>query len=110
MKEFLELLKSKNIIRVTPVNQDILYPGVQRQIFKNLESVAKKYKKESFGMMPRMGNIRLISGEVVEAVVNANFRKGKFELIDIYLYDYTKIKYDEVKALVQQHYKIHLLN
>ena len=103
-------LKRKNIIWVTPENENILYPGQLDVILDLLCGIAKRDKNQNFNMMPKLTNIRLVSNEVVEAVANANFKKGNVELIGIFLYDYTKIKYEEVKSILQKHFNVHFLN
>ena len=110
MKQLIKELKTKNIIWVTPENENILYPGQLEAILDLLAGIAEKNKKENFGMMPKITNVRLSSNEVVEAVANANFKKGSVELMGIFLYDYTKIKYEEVKYLLQKHFNVNLLN
>ena len=103
-------LKRKNIIWVTPENENILYPGQLDVILDLLCGIAKRDKNQNFNMMPKLTNIRLVSNEVVEAVANANFKKGNVELIGIFLYDYTKIKYEDVKSILQKHFNVHFLN
>ena len=110
MKALQTELKRKNIIWVTPENEKILYPGQLDAILDLLCGIAEREKNQNFNMMPKLTNIRLVSNEVVEAVANANFKKGNVELMGIFLYDYTKIKYEEVKSILQKHFNVHFLN
>lgn len=103
-------LKRRNIIWVTPENENILYPGQLDAILHLLCGIAERDKNTNFNMMPKLTNIRLVTNEVVEAVANANFKKGQVELMGIFLYDYTKIKYEEVKSIMQKHFNVHFLN
>ena len=103
-------LTEKNIIWVTPENENLLYPGVLESIFTELTKVAEKNKNENFNMMPKLLNIRLITDEIVEGIANANFKCGQIELLGIFLYDYTKIKYEDVKSILCNHFFIRSLN
>ena len=96
MEQLVKELKLKNIIWINPENVNILYPGQFDSILDLLDGIAKRNKNENFNMMPKLTDVRLITNEVVEAVVNANFKKGNIELLGIFIYDYTKIKYEEV--------------
>jgi hypothetical protein len=102
--------ESKNIIWVTPENEDIIADGYLENIMDGLVGIAQKYSTESFSMSPKLTDIKLISGEVVEAVAFANFIQGKIELMGIFLYDYTKQNYDAVKRIVQDYFHINSLN
>jgi hypothetical protein len=110
MKALLSELKRKNIIWITPKNKNILYPGQLNIILDLLSAIAERDKDENFNMMPKLINVRLASNEVVEAVANANFKKGVVELLGIFLYDCTKIKDEEVRSILQKHSHIHFLN
>lgn len=110
MNAFQTELREKNIIWVTPENENILQDGQLEAIFELLCSTAEKNKNENFNMMPKLTNVRLVSNEIVEAVANVNFKKGDIELIGIFIYDYTKITYEEVKFILQKHFNVNSLN
>ena len=105
MKELEKELDRKNIHWVTPETESIFADGQMEQIFDSLANVALKYKGQNFNMMPRLTNVALITGEVVEAVVNANFKCGDIEVLGIFIYDYTKISFNEVYGILQKHFK-----
>ncbi len=110
MEQLKKELREKNIIWVSPETENILAVGQLDEIFELLKKIAFKYNKEDLNMMPKLQNIELITGEVVEAVANANFKKGNIELMGIFLYDYTKIKYEAVKFILQKHFNIQHYN
>lgn len=102
--------ENKGIIWVTPENEKILADGQLEIIMDLIFGLSQKYKNESFSMSPKLTNVKLISGEVVEAVAVANFINGNTELMGIFLYDYTKQSYDSVRGIVQDYFKINSLN
>lgn len=110
MEQLFKELEANNIICVTPENENILMPDQLQQIFGLLTSTALKYKDENFNMMPKLQNITLASGEVFEGVANANFKQGMVELLGIYIYDSTKIKYENVKGILQKHFIVSFYN
>lgn len=103
-------LKAKNIILVTPENENVLGDGMIGQILNALHGVAVKYSNESFNMMPNLQNIVLSSKKIVDAVAVADFIKGEVCLYGIYLYDKSLVSYEEVKGILQNHFKPQFLN
>lgn len=110
MKELETELNVKNIIWITPENEYILHDGILKQIFDLLCGIARRDRNKIFGMMPKLTDVRLVTNEVVEAVAVVNFKMGIVEVMGIFLYDYTKIKYEEVKSILQKHFNVEPLN
>jgi hypothetical protein len=110
MKELIKELNSNRIVWVTPENEKILADGQLNEIFKLLKGIASKHKNENFGMMPKLQNIKLSTKEVVEAVACANFKIGNVELMGIFLYDNTEIKYEKVRGILNKHLNVLTLN
>lgn len=110
MKELLKELKQSDIHWITPETEDVFAEGQLDQVFDSLNRIALKNKKENFNMMPKIVDIELVTGEVVEAVANANFKQGTVELIGIFIYDYTKNSYENVKSILQRHFNVQFYN
>lgn len=110
MKLLQEELKENNILWITPESENIFQNGQLEQIFALLTHIANKNKDENFGMMPQLTNVKLITGEVCEAVASANFKKGKIELIGIFLFDPTKINYKKVRSILERHLLVQFYN
>jgi len=100
-KEFLKKIKKMNVYEITPNDTEIFADGAIEQILVGLKKIGKKYRKETFNMMPKLTNVKLKTGESVEAIAVTDFRKGKVSLIAIYLYDYTQTEYKELYNVLQ---------
>jgi len=105
MKGLMNELQKMNVHLVTPEQENILANGELDKIFEALKGISNKYPNENFNMLPKLVNVRLVTGEVCEAIANANFLNGNIELMGIYLYDYTKLKYEELYAILQSYFK-----
>lgn len=109
-QQFLIELKKRNIIWVTPDNEEIIQEDALNEIFNVLTEYASTNKNKSFGALQRINNVRLVTNEVVEAVVAANYVNGAIQIFGIFLYDYTTTKYADVKALVSNNFWVQTLN
>lgn len=110
MKQTIQEKWNNNVIYIIPQNSNILAKGQIEQIFNLLNKIANKNKNENFSMMPKLTNIELATGEIVEAIPVTNFKKGEVSVLGIFAYDYTKIKYEEVKSVLEKNYNSLLLN
>jgi len=97
-------LKEKNILWINPAEKNVFAEGKLEEIFNLLVGISLKYKDTTFSMMPKLVNVGLVTGEVVEAVVCANFIYGTVEVMGIFLYDYTKFSYETVKSILQKYF------
>jgi hypothetical protein len=104
MNELLKELKKLNVYWITPGQEQIFAQGELQRIFELLQIISNKYPEENFNMMPKLVNVHLCTGEVCEGIVNANFRKGEIEIMGIYIYDYTKVKYELLYSILQSYF------
>ncbi len=108
--DFRNQLKEMGIIWVTPENEYVIKSDCLPNILELMANIGLKRKNENFGMMPKITGVELITGEVVEAVGAANYNNSDMELYGIFLYDYTKITYEKVKHILQNHFNIQSYN
>jgi len=108
MNELLKELKKLNVYSITPDEAQIFAEGELERIFELLQGISNKYPEENFNMMPKLVNVHLCTGEVCEGIVNANFRKGEIEIMGIYLYDHTKVKYELLYSMLQAYFRANL--
>ena len=108
--DFKNQLREKSVIWITPENEYLIKRDCLPTILELMANIGLKRKNENFGMMPKITGVELVTGEVVEAVGAANYKHSDMELYGIFVYDYTKITYDEVKIILQNHFNIQSYN
>ena len=110
MEELNLELKKMNVYWVTPNEAHLLAKGEIDKIFDLLKGISNKNPNDNFNMMPKVINVHLSSGEVCEGIANANFKKGNIEVMGIFLYDQTKLKYEELYNVLRRHLNPQVLN
>ena len=103
-------LKKMNVYWITPDEEQIFADGEMGRIFDLLKVIANKNPSDNFNMMPKIVNVHLSTGEVCEGIANANFIQGNIELIGVFLYDYTKLKYEILYSGLQSYFNPKRLN
>jgi len=102
MKSLQEELLKKNIVMITPDNEDLLQDGVFENVLELLKSIWVKYPNEEYYMCPKLTDVTLVSGEAFEAVAPTNFTKNGMEVFGIFIYDKKKQDYNSVKKIVNE--------